>query len=111
MADLTSVPPLLNQDGEKTSLADFRGRKVLVYFFPSADTPGCTTQSCGLRDVRHQLGDAVIIGISPDKPTAKKKFDSKYGLGFPLLSRRGPRRGGDVQRLGREVDVRNVGPP
>jgi thioredoxin-dependent peroxiredoxin len=77
---------LLNQDGEKTSLEDFRGRKVLVYFFPRADTPGCTTQSCGLRDVAGQIGDTVIIGISPDKPTAQKKFDSKYGLGFPLLS-------------------------
>jgi peroxiredoxin Q/BCP len=77
---------LLNQDGEKTSLEDFRGRKVLVYFFPRADTPGCTTQSCGLRDVRDQIGDTVIIGISPDKPMAQKKFDSKYRLGFPLLS-------------------------
>jgi peroxiredoxin Q/BCP len=77
---------LLNQDGEKTSLEDFRGRKVLVYFFPRADTPGCTQQSCGLRDVHDQIGDTAIIGISPDKPTAQKKFDSKYGLGFPLLS-------------------------
>lgn len=77
---------LLDQDGEKTSLSDFSGRKVLVYFFPRADTPGCTTQSCGLRDVADQIGDTAIIGISPDKPTAQKKFDSKYGLGFPLLS-------------------------
>jgi peroxiredoxin Q/BCP len=77
---------LLNQDGEKTSLEDFRGRKVLVYFFPRADTPGCTQQSCGLRDVSDQIGDTAIIGISPDKPTAQKKFDTKYGLGFPLLA-------------------------
>jgi peroxiredoxin Q/BCP len=77
---------LLNQDGEKTSLEDFRGRKVLVYFFPRADTPGCTTQSCGLRDVAGQIGDTAIIGISPDKPAAQKKFDTKYGLGFTLLS-------------------------
>jgi Peroxiredoxin len=77
---------LLNQDGEKTSLADFRGRKVLVYFFPRADTPGCTTQSCGLRDVADQIGATAIIGISPDKPAAQKKFDTKYGLGFTLLS-------------------------
>ncbi|MGH9041313.1 MAG: thioredoxin-dependent thiol peroxidase [Acidimicrobiia bacterium] len=77
---------LLNQDGVKTSLEDFRGRKVLVYFFPRADTPGCTTQSCGLRDVAGQIGDTAIIGISPDKPTAQKEFDVKYGLGFPLLS-------------------------
>ena len=77
---------LLNQEGEKTSLDDFRGRKVLVYFYPRADTPGCTTQSCGLRDVADQIGDTAIIGISPDKPTAQKKFDTKYGLGFPLLA-------------------------
>lgn len=77
---------LLNQDGEKTSLEDFRGRKVLVYFFPRADTPGCTTQSCGLRDVAGQIGDTAIIGISPDKPSAQKKFDTKYGLGFTLVS-------------------------
>jgi len=77
---------LLNQDGEKTALEDFRGRKVLVYFFPRADTPGCTTQSCGLRDVAGQIGDTAIIGISPDKPAAQKKFDTKYGLGFTLLS-------------------------
>jgi peroxiredoxin Q/BCP len=77
---------LLNQDGEKTSLEDFRGRKVLVYFYPRADTPGCTQQSCGLRDVSDQIGDTAIIGISPDKPTAQKKFDTKYGLGFPLLA-------------------------
>jgi peroxiredoxin Q/BCP len=77
---------LLNQDGEKTSLEDFRGRKVLVYFFPRADTPGCTTQSCGLRDVAGQIGETVIIGISPDKPAAQKKFDTKYGLGFTLLA-------------------------
>ncbi len=77
---------LLDQDGTKTSLRDYRGRKVLVYFYPRADTPGCTAQSCGLRDVRDQVGDTVIIGISPDQPTAQKKFDAKYGLGFPLLS-------------------------
>jgi peroxiredoxin Q/BCP len=77
---------LLNQDGEKTSLEDFRGRKVLVYFYPRADTPGCTQQSCGLRDVSDEIGDTAIVGISPDKPTAQKKFDTKYGLGFPLLA-------------------------
>ena len=77
---------LMNQDGEKTSLENFRGRKVLVYFFPRADTPGCTTQSCGLRDVAGQIGDTAIIGISPDKPAAQKKFDTKYGLGFTLLA-------------------------
>jgi len=77
---------LEDQDGKTVKLSDFRGRKVLVYFFPRADTPGCTTQSCGLRDVADQVGDTAIVGISPDTPAAQKKFDTKYGLGFTLLS-------------------------
>jgi len=77
---------LLDQDGEKVKLADLKGRSVLVYFYPKADTPGCTTQACGLRDISDQVGDTVIIGISPDKPAKLKKFDDKYGLGFTLLS-------------------------
>lgn len=77
---------LLDQDGRTVSLADFRGRKVLVYFYPKADTPGCTTQSCGLRDIAGDIGDTAIVGISPDQPEKQKKFDDKYGLGFPLLS-------------------------
>jgi peroxiredoxin Q/BCP len=77
---------LLNQAGEKVKLGDFKGRKVLVYFYPKADTPGCTQQSCGLRDVKGDVGDTVIIGISPDKPAKLEKFDTKYSLGFPLLS-------------------------
>jgi peroxiredoxin Q/BCP len=77
---------LLDQDGQKVKLSDFKGRKVLVYFYPKADTPGCTTQSCGLRDVAGEVGDTVILGISPDKPEKQKKFDEKYSLGFPLLA-------------------------
>ena len=77
---------LEDQDGKTVNLADFRGRKVLVYFFPRADTPGCTTQSCGLRDVAGEIGDTAIVGISPDTPAAQKKFDTKYGLGFTLLA-------------------------
>ena len=76
---------LSDQDENTVSLADFKGRKVLVYFYPKADTPGCTTQSCGLRDVLGDIGDTAVLGISPDKP-AQKRFDEKYGLGFPLLS-------------------------
>ena len=68
------------------TLSEFKGRPVLVYFYPRADTPGCTTQACGLRDVADEVGDAAIIGISPDKPAAQKRFDTKYSLGFPLLS-------------------------
>jgi peroxiredoxin Q/BCP len=77
---------LLNQDGESVSLSSFKGRKVLIYFYPKADTPGCTTQSCGLRDIAGDIGDTVIIGISPDAPAKLKKFDEKYALGFTLLS-------------------------
>ena len=77
---------LLDQDGNKVKLADFKGRMVLVYFYPKADTPGCTAQSCGLRDVSGQVGDTAIVGISPDPPKRQKKFDEKYGLGFPLLA-------------------------
>ncbi len=77
---------LLNQDGEKVKLSDFKGRKVLVYFYPKADTPGCTTQSCGLRDILGEVGDTAIVGISPDEPAKQKRFDEKYGLGFPLLA-------------------------
>ena len=77
---------LLDQDGNKVKLADFKGRKVLVYFYPKANTPGCTQQSCNLRDVKGDIGDTAIVGISPDKPAAQKKFDDKYGFGFPLLA-------------------------
>ncbi len=77
---------LLDQRGEKVSLKDHLGHPVLVYFYPKADTPGCTTQSCGLRDVASDVGDTAIIGISPDAPEKLQKFDEKYTLGFTLLS-------------------------
>ena len=77
---------LLDQRGERVRLADFAGRKVLVYFYPKADTPGCTKQSCGLRDIADEIGDTAIIGISPDKPAKLARFDEKYSLGFTLLS-------------------------
>ena len=77
---------LLDQNGKAVSLAKFAKRKVLVYFYPKADTPGCTAQSCGLRDVKDQIGRTIIIGISPDKPEKQKKFDDKYELGFTLLA-------------------------
>ena len=68
------------------NLSSFKGSKVLVFFYPKADTPGCTQQACGLRDVAGQVGDTRILGISPDKPAKQAKFDEKYGLGFPLLA-------------------------
>jgi peroxiredoxin Q/BCP len=77
---------LLDQEGSPVKLSDFKGCKVLVYFYPKADTPGCTTQACGLRDVLGQVGDTAVLGISPDKPAKQKKFDDKYSLGFPLLA-------------------------
>jgi peroxiredoxin Q/BCP len=79
---------LSDQHGETVRLEDYRGRTVLVYFYPKADTPGCTTQSCDLRDHRQELGalDVDVIGISPDEPAAQLAFDEKFGLGFPLLA-------------------------
>lgn len=77
---------LLDQQGNKVKLGTYKGRKVCVYFYPKADTPGCTTQSCLLRDIVGTIGDTAIIGISPDTPAKQKKFDDKYSLGFPLLA-------------------------
>jgi len=77
---------LLDQHGDTVKLSSFKGRKVLVYFYPKADTPGCTTQSCALRDIAGDIGDTAILGISPDAPAKQKKFDDKYSLGFPLLA-------------------------
>ncbi len=70
------------------TLSDFAGRKLLVYFYPKADTPGCTTQSCAVRDAREDLSSLGmdVVGISPDEPLAQSKFDQKFGLGFPLLA-------------------------
>ena len=79
---------LADQEGNTTSLADFRGRRLLIYFYPKADTPGCTKQACSIRDAMADLSDAGVtaVGVSPDEPGKQKKFDDKYELGFPLLS-------------------------
>ncbi len=77
---------LLDQHGNKRSLKEFSKRQVLLYFYPKADTPGCTQQSCSLSEIRGQVGRAVIVGISPDAPPKQLKFDAKYSLGFPLLA-------------------------
>jgi thioredoxin-dependent peroxiredoxin len=79
---------LTDQHGSTVRLDGFRGQKVLVYFYPEADTPGCTRQSCDLRDHREELSGigAVVLGISPDAPDRQLAFDRKYGLGFPLLA-------------------------
>jgi peroxiredoxin Q/BCP len=79
---------LLDQDGNEFSLSKSREGKGmhLIYFYPKADTPGCTTQACGLRDILGDIGDTKVVGISPDAPAKQKKFDEKYSLGFPLLA-------------------------
>ncbi len=77
---------LTDQHGVQVTLQSLRGRKVLVYFYPKADTPGCTKQACGLNDILADVGDTAVLGISPDKPSKQLKFAEKYGLGFPLLS-------------------------
>ena len=85
-----SAPPfaLFDQHGETVRLEDFRGSKLLVYFYPEADTPGCTTQSCDVRDHRQELTDlgVEVVGISPDEPEKQLAFDQKFSLGFPLLA-------------------------
>ena len=88
LAEGSVVPDieLLDQDGKKFSLSKVGKKKVLIYFYPKADTPGCTVQSCGLRDIKDEIGRTVIVGISPDKSEKQKKFDDKYELGFPLLA-------------------------
>jgi peroxiredoxin Q/BCP len=79
---------LVDQSGAKVKLTDFKGKKVVLYFYPKADTPGCTAQSCEVRDHRKDLAKlgAVVFGISPDAPAKQAKFDAKYKLGFPLLA-------------------------
>lgn len=85
-----AAPPfaLPDQHGATVRLDDFRGRKLLVYFYPEADTPGCTTQSCDVRDHRRELAGLGIevVGISPDEPADQLAFDRKFSLGFPLLA-------------------------
>ena len=79
---------LLNQQENPISLSDFRGKKVLVYFYPKALTPGCTSQACGLRDSKSELDELglVILGISPDMPKKLAQFIEKKALNFTLLS-------------------------
>jgi thioredoxin-dependent peroxiredoxin len=74
-------------DGKEVSLGDFRGRRVVLYFYPKDDTPGCTTQACGLRDAWSEFeGRGEIFGVSPDSAASHQKFISKFHLPFPLLS-------------------------
>ncbi|MDT5142282.1 MAG: thioredoxin-dependent peroxiredoxin [Mycobacterium sp.] len=79
---------LPDADGKKVSLADYKGRRVIVYFYPAASTPGCTKQACDFRDSLGELNGAGldVVGISPDKPEKLAKFRDAEGLTFPLLS-------------------------
>jgi thioredoxin-dependent peroxiredoxin len=79
---------LPDQDGNEVSLSDFRGQTVVLYFYPKADTPGCTTQACGIRDHRadYEAAGAVVLGVSPDPVSAVKKFAEKQSLNFRLLA-------------------------
>ena len=79
---------LPDQDGEPLSLSGLRGQRVVLYFYPKADTPGCTTQACGVRDhvEEYDAAGAVVLGVSPDPMKAVKKFHDKQGLNFPLLA-------------------------
>jgi len=79
---------LPDQNGDDVSLADFRGRTVVLYFYPKADTPGCTTQACGIRDHRadYEAAGAVVLGVSPDPVKAVRKFADKQSLDFRLLA-------------------------
>jgi len=98
MADATAELPaegddapafeLANQSGEQVSLSDLRGQWVVLYFYPRADTPGCTTQACGVRDrsAEYEAAGARVLGVSPDETKDIAKFDDKYDLGFTLLA-------------------------
>lgn len=79
---------LLNQDGKKISLKDFKGKKIVLYFYPKDNTSGCTKEACSFRDdfPKFKKTDAVILGVSPDSVSSHKKFAEKYDLPFNLLA-------------------------
>ncbi len=87
--ELGSLAPnfsLFDQNNHIVTLDSFRGKKVFIYFYPKADTPGCTTQACSLKEAEQDLTGVEIIGISPDLPEKLANFDDKYKLNFTLLS-------------------------
>jgi thioredoxin-dependent peroxiredoxin len=86
--DLAPAFTLSDADGKPVSLADFAGQKVVVYFYPAASTPGCTTEACDFRDNLAELNEAgiAVVGISPDQPAKLAKFRDAERLTFPLLS-------------------------
>ena len=78
----------LDQNGEKISLKDYKGKWVVLYFYPRADTPGCTIEACGFRDSFRKIEKtgAIVLGVSPDQPKAQKKFEEKFDLPFTLVA-------------------------
>lgn len=78
---------LPDQNGKTVRLSDFKGKKLLLYFYPKANTPGCTLQSCSVSRAREDFSSlgVVVLGMSPDNPSSQKRFDSLFSLGFPLL--------------------------
>jgi peroxiredoxin Q/BCP len=91
MLDINDKVPdlkLEDENGKEVSLKDFKGKTVVLYFYPRADTPGCTKEACSFRDAWRliQKAGVVVLGVSPDTPTAQKKFQEKYHLPFSLLA-------------------------
>ncbi|MDO5027223.1 MAG: thioredoxin-dependent thiol peroxidase [Tissierellia bacterium] len=88
VSDLAPDFKLKNQDGKEVSLSDFRGQKVVLYFYPKDSTPGCTKQACGFRDINQELVDmgVKLLGISKDSLESHQRFSQKQGLNFDLLS-------------------------
>lgn len=91
MLELNDLAPdfrLLDQNGNQHKLSDYRGKKVILYFYPKDDTPGCTTEACQFNEIlpNFQGTEAVVLGISADTPESHKKFAEKYNLNFTLLS-------------------------
>ena len=86
--DLAPDFTLPSDEGGTVTLSGLRGKKVVLYFYPKDDTPGCTTQACDLRDAmpRFEGLDAVVLGVSPDSIASHQKFRDKFGLNFPLLA-------------------------
>jgi peroxiredoxin Q/BCP len=92
MADLQAGDPapdfeVVNDENQTVHLSDFRGKRVVLYFYPKDNTPGCTTQACGFRDQYTAIGEknAIVLGVSPDSAQSHVKFKTKFGLPFPLL--------------------------
>ena len=99
---------LASDSGETVSLASLRGKPVVLYFYPKDDTPGCTTQACGIRDAwgEFERAGAVVLGVSPDDAASHAKFREKFALPFPLLADAGHR---TAEKYGVWVEKKNYG--